>query len=194
MKNKKVFKILLFLLIVGLVYLAFLQFKISQYSGGNAPSNADYVIILGAKVNGTKPSLALAYRIDAALDYLKKNKNTIVIASGGKGPNEGISEAEAIKNALVKKGINKSRIILESDSTSTYENMKFSKQLLPKDANKGIIVTNHFHVYRSILVAKDQDLHVSYISAQTPTISIPKSYIREYMAITKYYIDRVILY
>ncbi len=181
-----------FLMIIGLIYVGFLQFKISQYSSLSAPKNADYLIVLGARVKGTVPSLAFASRINAAAEYLRKNKNTIVIASGGKGLGEDISEAESIKRELVKQGISESRIVLEDRSTDTYENIKFSKKLIPPQAKAGVVVTNTFHLYRAISIAKDQGLVVDGLSAKTPWTAVVKSYTREYLAITKYYLKRYI--
>ncbi|WP_327837376.1 YdcF family protein [Bacillus salipaludis] len=57
---------------------------------------------------------------------------------------------------LMKRGIEETRIILESHSTTTYENIQFSKRLIPSSANNGILVTNTFHVYRSLGMARDQ--------------------------------------
>jgi uncharacterized SAM-binding protein YcdF (DUF218 family) len=186
--NQKLVWIFGVLIGIVLVYVGFLQWKIIQYSQIKAPNHADYLIILGANVKGTVPSSVLQSRIDTAVIYLKKNPKTIVIASGGKGSGEEISEAEAIKRELIKRGINKSRILLENQSTSTYENIKFSKKLLPRNAKTGVIVTNEFHLYRSLLIANNQHLHVYGLAAKTPLLAIPRSYIREYMAITKYYL------
>src|SRR4051812_11327360 len=123
MKNRKrVFLLLGVLVILGVIYIGILQFKISQYSHIVVPKNADYLIVLGARVKGTTPSLAFASRINTAAEYLKKNKETLVIASGGMGPGEAISEAESIKRELVQQGISETRIILEDQSTDTYEN------------------------------------------------------------------------
>lgn len=176
------------LVVLGGVYVGFLQYKISQFSRMDAPKNADYLIILGARVKGTDPSLALAARIDAAAGYLRKNTGTIVIASGGKGPGEDISEAESIKRELVAKGINESRIILEDRSTDTYENIRFSKKLIPSSAKLGLIVSNNFHMYRALSIAHDQGLAVQGLPAETPSMAVVKSYSREYLAITKYYL------
>jgi uncharacterized SAM-binding protein YcdF (DUF218 family) len=178
------------LIVIGivLIYCGTLQWKIMQYSQMKAPNHADYLIILGANVKGTVPSSVLQSRIDTAAIYLRENPKTIVIASGGKGSGEDISEAEAIKKGLLKKGINPSRILLESQSTSTYENMKFSKKFLPPDAKTGVIVTNRFHLYRALMLARDQHLQVYGLAASTPLLAIPRSYIREYLAITKYYL------
>ncbi len=183
---------LIILFCFAIIYFGFLQFKISQYSHLGVPDNVDYLIVLGARVKGTTPSLALEERIASAADYLKKNKDTFVIASGGQGAGEDISEAESIKQELMKRGIDKSRIKLEDRSTSTYENIKFSKALLPSSAKSGLIVTNNFHLYRALLIAEDYGLTISGIPAKTPLIAIPKSFSREYLAITKYYLMKII--
>jgi len=192
-KKKKMVSIFGVLVMLGLIYVGFLQFKISQYSRVEAPKNADYVIVLGARVKGTVPSLAFASRINAAAKYLKENKDTIVIASGGKGSGEDISEAECIKRELVKQGISETRVILENHSTDTYENINFSKKLIPPNANVGLVVTNNFHLYRAISIARDQGLDVQGLPAKTPRKAVIKSYTREYLAITKYYLKRYIL-
>ncbi|WP_423802611.1 YdcF family protein [Neobacillus sp. SAB-20_R2A] len=172
----------------GIIYAAFLQYKISLNYGVVPAKNADYLIVLGARVKGTEPSLTLASGIDAAAVYLKKNPSTIAIASGGQGPGEDISEAECIKRELQKLGINESRIVLEGKSTDTYENIRFSKKLIPTSAKDGVVVTNDFHLYRALSLAADANLKVQGLPAETPLIAVPKSYIREYLAITKYYL------
>jgi uncharacterized SAM-binding protein YcdF (DUF218 family) len=176
----------------ALSYFGFLQYKIHQYSRNTAPQNADYLIVLGARVKGTVPSLVLKERIKTAAQYLKKNEKTIAIASGGQGPGEDISEAECIKKELLKLGINESRIRVENRSTDTYENIQFSKQYIPVDGKSGVIVTNDFHLYRALMITKDHRLFASGIPAKTPLIAIPKSYSREYLAITKYYLKSII--
>lgn len=190
--RKKVLSVMGIIIILGFIYVAFLQYKISQYNQEKVPNNAEYLIVLGARVKGTIPSLAFASRIDAAAEYLKKNEKAIVIASGGKGPGEDISEAETVKRELVSHGIDKSRIILEDQSTNTNENIQFSKKLLPSDVKLGLVVTNTFHIYRAVSLARDQGLEVEGLPAKTPAKAILKSYIREYLAITKYYLVKYI--
>ncbi len=181
------------LLIFGVIYFGRIHYKISQFADAEPPKNADYLIILGAKVNGEIPSLALQYRIDAAAEYAKENADTILIASGGQGPAEDITEAEAIRRELVDKGIPESRILLEDQSTNTNENIKFSKQFIPEDAKLGVIVTNDYHLYRSIQIAKDAGLKVEGLPAKTPQITLLKAYSREYLSVTKYYVEKYLL-
>jgi uncharacterized SAM-binding protein YcdF (DUF218 family) len=186
-KKRKIIYIIGILFIFGLMYIGILQYKISTYYHTEVPKNADYLIVLGARVKGTIPSLVLKARIDTAAEYLRKNENSLVIASGGKGPGEDISEAENIKEELLKRGIEANRILLEDQSTDTYENIQFSKAKIPKSKKKGIIVTNNFHLYRAVSIAKDEHLTIYGLPAKTPKSAIIKSYTREYLAITKYY-------
>jgi uncharacterized SAM-binding protein YcdF (DUF218 family) len=189
MGKRKTFFMVIGVLTLGVIlYFGFLHSKIRDHSNIEVPLHADYIIILGARVKGEIPSLALQYRIDAAANYMKKNKETLAIASGGQGPGEDITEAEAIKRGLLKHGVDGNRIILEDKSTDTVENITFSKKLIPDHLENGLIVSNDFHLYRAKSIAKDQGLSLQGIPAETPTIAIPKSYLREYLAITKYYL------
>lgn len=191
-KKKRFMLIMGLFFILGLIYIGILQFKISQFYQSAVPQNADYLIVLGARVKGTVPSLVLKARINAAAEYLKANKKTLVIASGGKGPGEDISEAANIRIELMNRGIDGSRILQEDQSTDTYENIQFSKRLIPKNEKTGVIVTNNFHIYRALSIAKDQHLNVYGLPAATPKTAIFKSYTREYLAITKYYLKCLI--
>lgn len=184
----KTFFTMLSLLLFILIYFIYLNIRIYQYSHQKVPKNLDYVIVLGAKVKTFGPSLSLQNRIDAAVKYLKNNPRTIVIASGGQGNDEHITEALAIKEDLIHQGINASRIVLEDKSTSTMENFIFSMKKVDLSNKKIAIVTNDFHVFRAVKMAKKLGLNCVGISSPTPMIAIPKSYIREYFAITTYYL------
>lgn len=177
------------LVIVGCIYIAFLHMKMHESSHQQIPKQVDYIILLGAKVNGTIPSLSLQNRIDVAARYLIQHEKTIVIVSGGQGADEDISEAEVMRQGLVEQGIDEKRIIIEDQSTSTYENIIFSKKLIPSGLNTGLLVTNDYHLYRASLLAKQEGLDVTGLPAKTPVVAVVKSYVREYLAITKYYLD-----
>ncbi len=90
----------------------------------------DYVIVLGAQVRGTSPSLSLKKRLDRAAEYAEENPHTIFILSGGQGPDEGISEAECMFQYLIAAGVPEDRLIKEDASTSTRENLTFSAEII----------------------------------------------------------------
>ena len=96
-------------------------------------------------------------RISAARVYLEENPDTVCIASGGQGEDEPMSEAECIRDHLVAGGIDADRILLEDRSTSTEENMRYSLPMLRSpetDVESVGIVTNDFHVFRALCLAR----------------------------------------
>ena len=115
--------------------------------------NLEYIIVLGAHVQGTRLTLALLERTRRALQYLEENPETKAVLSGGQGEGEDISEAQAMCNYLVEHGIDRERLILEGRSTNTTENLKFSLEIIGLDHSVGV-VTNNFHVFRGTAIGK----------------------------------------
>ena len=135
------------LLVITLAAVEVWVIRIGQRNDAARP--ADAVIVLGAGVNGTTPSLALQTRINAAESYLKANPGIPAVLSGGQGPGEDISEARAMFDALTARGIDPERLILEEQSGNTRQNLQNSLALLPDDYHKTVaIVTNDFHMGR----------------------------------------------
>lgn len=114
------------------------------------------VIVLGAGVNGETPSLTLRTRIDAAAAYLEEHPDVPVVLSGGQGPGEAITEAECMRRALVRRGVDESRLYPEERSTSTQENLRYSRAILEElgvdPAQRVAIVTSDFHLCRARLM------------------------------------------
>lgn len=165
-------------------------FSVLMIKAGNAKPDAEQpVIVLGCKVKGTRPSLMLAKRLDSAYEYLSQN-NAVVIVSGGKGENEQISEAECMKNYLVAKGLDAKRIIIEDKSTSTQENLEFSKEILNQKGlgTDVVIATDLFHQYRASLIAKKTNLTVKAVSAKTSLWLIPTYWVREWFGLAEFFV------
>ena len=123
---------------------------------------ADYLIVLGAQVYADGPCRVLQYRLDEAAAYLSGHPETACIVSGGQGWNEPRTEAEVMKEYLVKKGIEKDRILMEDASTNTVENIRFSMKMLPSPDVPAGIVTNNFHAFRAMRIARKQGLSLAY--------------------------------
>ncbi len=153
--------------------------------------NLDYIIVLGAQVREDGPSPVLAYRLERAVDYLEENPETICIVSGGKGYNEPCTEAEAMAAYLAERGIPEERVIQEKEATTTKENIRFSMSFMKPDASVGI-VTNNFHVYRSLRIAEDQGLDdFCGIAAGSRRFYLPNNMYREFFALGKYYLAKI---
>ena len=159
------------------------EFKMLRMARAVPAPGADYMIILGARVKGRCPTRSLLRRIHAGAEYLKQNPATKVIGSGGRGPGEDISEAECICETLVELGISRDRILLEDQSVSTRENLFFSMKMT---GTKGsyVLVTNGFHMYRTITLAKELGMEgVSGLSASSEPVLLLNYYVREFFAL-----------
>ena len=184
--NKTVSYIFTIIIIIGASIFILVEGLIIYHGNRRADPNMDYLIVLGAQVRGTRITNSLQKRLKAAETYLKENPDTLVIVSGGQGSGEDISEALAMKNYLISNGIAKERIIMEDKSTSTVENIRYSKKLLDRDDRDVAIVTNGFHVLRSVSIAKKQGLiNVQGLSAPSDPILLISYYVRETLAIIK---------
>lgn len=151
----------------------------------NAAGDYRFVLILGAKVNGTSPSRALRHRIDVAAAYAKAHPTVELIATGGQGPDEGMAEALVIERELMAHGIEPYRIHVEATSTSTIENFQHSQSFW--EGETGLtIVTNDFHVPRARLIAKLYfQLESDALYAPTPPLAKGRYVIREVLAYVK---------
>ncbi|WP_422485431.1 YdcF family protein [Gudongella sp. DL1XJH-153] len=171
--------IISFVLIEGIILL--------EGREADAPQ-VDYVIVLGARLYGDVPSPALAERLKAAEDYLIENESTKVVVTGGQGTDETIPEAQAMRKYLVENGIDENRIIVEDRATSTYENMKYSKELIEEETDEPVtvlVITNEHHIFRAKFLAKRQGMEAYGLPAKIPPSILLQSYIREYFAVVK---------
>ena len=176
------------LLALGFVMLSITGGVIARSADGTDAPEADYLIVLGCKVNGTIPSLMLRQRLDAAAAYLNSCPDTQVIVSGGQGYNEIMTEAACMARELAARGIDPQRIILEDKATSTMENLRFSMELMDEGASVAI-VSNEFHLYRADQMARSLGLDAALIPASTEYPILLASYtLREILAVWKYHL------
>ncbi len=184
----KVFKkIFIWVCSIGIcIFLVILSLIISKMNV-KPVKNLDYIIVLGAQVKESGPSVVLRYRLDRAVSYLKENDNTLVIVSGGKGINEPATEASVMKEYLVNNGINENRIIIEDKSNTTKENLINSKKITRDNKSIGI-VTNNFHMYRALLIGKKYKVKAVGIPSKSNSYYLPNNLLREVFAYIKFII------
>ncbi|MBR4157499.1 MAG: YdcF family protein [Oscillospiraceae bacterium] len=150
--------VLIVLLCLGLVGIALLEIPIVR-DAHTDEGDADYLIVLGAGLNGTAPSLSLTERLQAARTYLLEHPDTLAVVSGGQGAGEAITEAEAMRRWLTGMGIEPERVIMEPRATSTEENIAYSLDILRErgaDRNSIAIVSSEYHLYRAKCIARTQ--------------------------------------
>ena len=148
-------------------------------------TEASTAVVLGCRVYGERASRALVERLEAAYEYLMEHPDADCVVSGGQGPGEDISEAECMYRWLVNKGIDPERIYKEDKSTSTEENIAFSKAVIEKNGlfQKIVIVTNEYHIYRAGMLADDNKMVWGAKPAQSAMWLFPTYYMRELYAI-----------
>ncbi len=185
----KLMKVFTGLFLIWLVSFIIITSVIITSAMSDKEQKVDSVIVLGAGLKGETPTLVLKKRLDYTLDYYKLNPDVKIIVSGGQGIGEPITEAEAMKRYLVKHNIPENVILKEERSTSTYENMLYSKKIyentIGKPLSKVMIVTNDFHMFRAKILAKRAGLKPYGISSGTPWYIYPNVCLREYFALFK---------
>ena len=147
-----------------------------------APEGLDYIVVLGARVNGTEPSGALRNRIQVAASYLWDNPDAIAVLSGGQGEGEDMTEAQCMYENMIARGIDPARLILEDRSTDTSENLRYSRALVPEDASVGL-VTNNFHMCRSLGLARGMNWETEAVPVATSLFSLPHYLMREFIGV-----------
>lgn len=187
-------KIMTFTFIILTISFLVIMFLVSGDLNSNDElvEDIDFVVILGAGLDGTKLSKTLKQRLDQAIEYLNHNQEVRIILSGGQGPGELISEAEAMGKYLVSNGISKERLIYENKSTTTKENLQNSKDIIEKlgiPNPKVMIITSDYHMYRAKMIAKELSINAYGISSETPIFIRLNYLIREYFAVIKTFIS-----
>ena len=154
--------------------------------GRRAPEGLDYLIVLGAQVREDGPSAVLRYRLDEAAAYMRENRDTVCIVTGGQGATEPVAEGISMRDYLVGLGIDASRILVEDKARNTIQNILFSMPLMSSpDASCGI-VTNNFHVARALALARKQGLTDIYaIAAPSDPLFLPNNMFWELFGFTK---------
>jgi uncharacterized SAM-binding protein YcdF (DUF218 family) len=194
MKKKLAVLVILLLTLTG--WSAYQYQSISLVGETSEPVPADVIIIMGAAVwEEETPSPALQARIDHALKLHREGYAERLILSGGRGIHPP-TEAEAMQVALLRQGVDNSRLYLEKEATNSLENLKFSKDIMTEFGfETAIIVTDPFHMKRSLLIARDLGLEATGAPAKNSILyrndRLKTRYtLREVLAITRYYMLR----
>lgn len=187
-------KALLALVGAGVLSFAILLGLVLTGSYDHISGDPQVMIILGCQVRENGPSVLLKDRLDEALGYLEEHPDLTVVVSGGQGPDEPTTEAQAMADYLVERGVEEENILLEGESHNTTQNFRYSKELLSQediDCSDGVlVVSNGFHLTRARMLAQRAGFdNVSTLAA--PESHLPSRlymYIREPLALVKSFV------
>ncbi|GHT59515.1 membrane protein [Bacteroidia bacterium] len=171
------------------------MFHLSQYlvslfifNRSRPRKNQDYIIVLGCWLNNGSVTPLLSKRIDRAIDFYNNQKQVAkppkLIFSGGKGSDESRSEASAMAEYALSKGIPQDDVILEDESVSTQQNMVFSKRIMDAGHTpyNAVFATSGYHLLRAGIYARRAGLKINGIGAKTKLYYLPNAILREYIA------------
>jgi uncharacterized SAM-binding protein YcdF (DUF218 family) len=176
-----------FLCVIAASFLMVEGIIVSHMRGKAAVNETEYLVILGCQVNGSLASVPLLRRGYNAVNYLKRHEDVKAVITGGQGPGENITEAEAMRRLLTENGIGKERILIEDKSRSTIENLRFSHELYNLLDKNIVIVTSDYHMFRSLSIAKKLGYkNVAGIAARSQLSVLPAYLLREYAAVMYY--------
>lgn len=168
-----------------IIYLIFIMMMYTLTSWINLVNiktkKLDYVVVLGAGLMGKRVTPLLAARINRGIEVYRRNPGSKIIMSGGQGPDEEIPEAVAMAKYAEEKGVPKKDIIVEDKSKTTRENLIFSHRLIKSDS-RFAIVTNSYHVYRALVLAKRLGLQCIGYGAKTKWYFTLNAFVREFIA------------
>ncbi|MBR3397892.1 MAG: YdcF family protein [Lachnospiraceae bacterium] len=186
-KALKTMLILILIVFLGLFF--FVEALILTGFKDTSKKDLDVIIVLGAQVYESGPSVVLKHRLDEAFDYLQENPATVCIVTGAKGPNEPFSEAEGMRRYLISRGINEGRIILEDQALDTKQNISYSMKLFDAKKESVGIISNNFHMYRALRLAKKAGLSDVYgIPAPSTPLYLPNNMLREFFGVVKSFV------
>ena len=187
----------------GSIFLFTVAMLIRSANKDTVTYDEDIVIVLGSGIKGESLTPMLQSRLDRALRYQKENPNAIIIVTGGKGPGEDITEAEAMERYLLVNEINPDQVMREETSTNTYENLANTKKIL-NDFKKltGIdstlkiaVITSDFHMYRAKHAAQKLGMDITTAPAPLAWYMRPGTFLRETLSLLKFWflnpIDKV---
>ena len=193
MKKKILLTISIIVIVVLLIYAGLVIYVFSM-AKQNTPVKSDAIVVLGEAAMGGNScfgprcqhgyvphphyNVCLVSRINHAVSLYKQHYAHKILMSGGTDKGDNVNEAETMKAIAIKDGIPAADILLEKESTSSYENLSFSQKILKSDSlHSAVIVTDPSTNARAGLVASK--LHYSY--TLSPDINSPCLHLFNYI-------------
>ena len=164
---KKVLKLILIfiiLLVIINLYVILTTKKRIIKTSNIEDKDFDCIVVLGAGIKNNKPSPMLEDRLLTAIE-LYNNKVAPKILVSGDHEYKDYDEVNVMKNYLIENGIPSEDIFMDHAGLSSYDSIYRTKKIFKAD--KVIIVTQKYHLYRSLYIAKSVDLNAYGVSAES---------------------------
>ena len=192
-KLKKIRWLTISILSLFVSFIAFAGFLAVYGNRQTVTYDEDFVVVLGAGVRQGRITPTLRRRLETAVRYHERNPYAVIIVSGGQGYREPYPESYVMAKFLIEAGIPEDQILIEAGSTSTFTNMFYSREIVEMLAEASTtptvaIITNDFHMFRSLSFANKMGFDARSYPAPTPFFSKWTMYPREVAATIKMWI------
>ncbi|HVU75557.1 MAG TPA: ElyC/SanA/YdcF family protein [Candidatus Paceibacterota bacterium] len=151
------------------------------YTSVEAVPKAEAALVLGASVVRGQPSPILGARADAAIALYKAGTVSKILVTGDNGELSH-DEVTPVKNYLLEHGVAAGDIFLDHAGFDTYSSMYRARDVF--DAHSIVIVTQDFHLPRSVFIARQLGLDARGLVAEGGETSLYE-YLREVPAAIK---------
>ncbi|MGW6613662.1 YdcF family protein [Streptomyces erythrochromogenes] len=175
---------------ISFVFFCFLGYAY-LYGRIKVRGDVDHVVMLGSGlIGGDRVPPLLASRLRKGqqiyeVQLARGGRPPVLLVSGGKGSDEKVAEARAMADWLIAEGVPAEHIVLEDRSTTTEENMLFSRQIMEAHdpGYRCVVVTNNFHAFRAAMLARKTGVNGQVLGSPTAKYYWPSATIREFVAI-----------
>ncbi len=183
------------LLLVAAGWVGWMAYTVLSFEDVQPQTVTDTGIVLGAALWNDRPSPALRERLNRAAELLREGKFRTIIVSGGLDPGASLTESEGMRNYLLEQGIAPEAVLLEGESTTTYENLLFSKRVMEQHGlHSATIVTHEYHAARALDIAAYVGIDPPAVSgAATEVLSLAYHRSREILALSKWKLDKLLM-
>lgn len=167
---KKIIRYIIIILIMIILIILGINFYVKSSTKKQIIKNNDYselqdvdcIIVLGAGIWGDKPSPMLEDRLLEAISLYENNVSSKIIMSGDHGEKD-YDEVNIMKNFAIEKGVSSEDIFMDHAGFSSYESIYRAKEVF--EAKKVVIVTQEYHLYRSLYIANKLGLEAYGVSS-----------------------------
>ncbi|MGN7471060.1 YdcF family protein [Brevibacillus sp. SAFN-007a] len=193
MFSRKGRRALLVVMLLGGIWFSYQWQRIAQMAEQAAPRHADVGMVLGAAVWGEGPSPGLRERLEQAVRLYQDGYVSTLLVTGGLGEGKTKTEAEVSRDYLVAHGIPAERILLENQSTSTYENLLYSQQVFDDYRMQHVLIISHdYHLARAMTMAESLGWNASAVGVHSDVLFGPYHRGREVLALTYWEVSRLV--
>lgn len=181
------------LLLIGIACFLAAELPVLADCRGNGNTAAPYLIVCGAGVHGSTPSLSMTDRLQAALMWLDANPAGKAVLTGSQGPGENLSEARAMFDWLTSRAVDPDRLLLEEQANNSLQNLQYSLARIAQDGGdptgRVAILSSEYHLHRLGWMAERLGCHPLLVAAKTTKASLFINYaIREAFAMWKLWV------